>query len=186
MLYVCKVTNNQHVMPSNKKTGSGKSKSKYQMKYKGITSYAAASKVISGAYPSQEQKDRAASEGQVAQNRLTANANSVLRGRGNNIDGDGMLLTGTPYYSQVEFRGGQKKINGKKKTPTPGTTKAKTARAQGVGGGVQKMTPKRATSVPNPTKPKATLQGRGSANAQILAKAAATPQSKKSKRKNGR
>lgn len=184
-------------MPSNKKSGSGKSKSKYQMKYKATTTYAAGSKARSGAYPSQEQKDRAASQGQVAQNRLLNNAISVGNYEGNIVDGDGMRLSGGVGYSQVYSTGRQKKPNTgvdnkgrmsgvKKKTPTAGTTKAKTARAQRAGGTSQKMTSKKVTSVRNPTKKKATLQGRGSANAQIMAKAAATPRSTKSKLKRGR
>jgi hypothetical protein len=183
-------------MPSNKKTGSGKSKSKYQMKYKATTAYAAGSKARSGAYPSQAQKDRAASQGQAAQNRLLRNAISVGNNQGNIIDGGGMRVSGSTDRAFVNPTGRQKKSTsvdnrgrmsgGKKKSPTAGTTKAKTARAQRAGGTSQKMTSKKVTSVRNPTKPKATLQGRGSANAQIRAKAAATPRSKKSKLKRGR
>lgn len=186
-------------MPSNKKSGGLKNKNrlpKRNMALKGTSVYNSGQIARSGAYPSQAQKDRAASQGQVAQNRLLNNTISVGNYEGNVVDGDGMRLSGGVGYSQVYSTGRQKKntgtdnrgrmSGGKKKSPTAGTTKAKTARAQGAGGGVKKMTSKKATSVANPTKPKATLQGRGSANATIRAKAAATPQSKKSKRKNGR
>jgi hypothetical protein len=183
-------------MPSNKKSGSGKSKSKRQLKYKDITAYAAGSQVRGGNWPSQKQKDEAASQGQGAQNLLLANTVSLGRNQGNLPSGDAFRLDGTPTNPVLYRTGRQKKdgsvdnrgriVDGKTKTPTAGTAKARTARNQKSFGTTQKMTSKKVTSMRNPTKPKATLQGRGSANATISAKAAATPRSTKSKLKRGR
>ena len=140
-----------------KKTGSAKNKNKHQLKKKSTATYAAGQKARSGAYPTREQNQRAASKGKVAENRLLENAVSVGNYRGNTIDGDGMRLSGTPLQSRVNATGRQRS-GGKAKSITRGTTKAKTARNQRAGGASQKMTPKTVTRVANKTKPKATLQ----------------------------
>ena len=140
-----------------KKSGPAKSKGRIAPKAKKGAAYRAAQETRSGAYPTKEQAQRAASQGKVAENRLLANTVSLGNEKGNIIDGDGMRMSGTPLQSKIDATGAQRSGGQKKKSITPGATKAKTERTQRAGGPSQKMTPKKVTSV-RTAKPKATLQ----------------------------
>lgn len=178
MLYVCKVTNNQRVMRTRasknvktktkkKSTGSSSEAKTLKKKSTGSSARTTTSKKKSGSYVTGAKTSRNSFATETLSGSVANTTGLLTRQLHNNKTKDSYAQRMMALDRASGFRSSYQ---------NPGPS------LQGYTGAMEKKTVRSLSG----NKPKATLQGRGSANAQIRAKAAATPQSRKSKRRGGR